>query len=67
MSNNSNGLEEAGNAFAGLGCLVLYILIGFPGGTIFMAIMVPNKELSGLDWVLSVIIPGFGLIKGLLG
>jgi hypothetical protein len=49
-----------------LGCLG-YLLLGFPGGTIFMAIMVPSKDLGGLEWVLSVIIPGFGLVRGLIG
>ena len=62
--------DSAGGFLSGaLGCVmgILYLLTCFPGGTIFMAIMVPNRELTGLDWVLSVILPGFGLIKGLFG
>jgi hypothetical protein len=48
----------------GIAFVLLFLLIYFPGGTIFMAVMCPSQRLDGLDWVLSVIIPGFGLIRG---
>lgn len=44
--------------------LVLFLLMQFPGGTIFMAVACPNRRLDGWDWVLSVIVPAYGLIRG---
>lgn len=44
---------------------VLFLLIYFPGGTIFMAMRCNSHRLDGWDWVLSVIIPAYGLLKGL--
>jgi hypothetical protein len=46
------------------GLMALFILGNFPVGTIVMAASCSSRELSGWDWVLSVIIPFFGLIKG---
>jgi hypothetical protein len=47
-----------------IGLMALFILGNFPVGTIVMAASCSSRELSGWDWVLSVIIPFFGLIKG---
>jgi hypothetical protein len=47
-----------------LGLLIIFFLGQFPGGTIFMAARCDSYRLSGWDWVLSVIVPFFGLIKG---
>ena len=44
---------------------VLFLLIYFPGGTILMATTCNARSLGGWDWVLSVIIPAFGLLKSL--
>jgi hypothetical protein len=44
--------------------IVLFLLTQFPGGTIFMAAVCPNRRLDGWDWVLSVIVPAYGLIRG---
>lgn len=44
--------------------LVLFLLGQFPGGTIFMALRCDSYNLTGWDWVLSVVVPFFGLIKG---
>ncbi|MBL4543400.1 MAG: hypothetical protein JKP98_24250 [Rhodobacteraceae bacterium] len=35
----------------------------FPGGTILMALSCDSRKLDGWDWVLSVVIPGFGVVK----
>jgi hypothetical protein len=56
-----NGLMEK----AGAGALIALFLLGqFPGGTIFMAMMCRSRRLDGWDWVLSVVIPFYGLFKG---
>mgnify|MGYP000681133212 CR=1 FL=1 len=47
--------------------VAVFLLIQFPGGTIFMALSCNSRRLDGWDWVLSVIIPGYGLFKGLFG
>lgn len=55
--------------FGGLGIVVFYILFAvvyFPGGTILMALTCRTRELDGWDWVLSVIIPAFGMFTALL-
>jgi hypothetical protein len=39
------------------------LLIYFPGGTILMAMACNSRRLSGWDWVLSVIVPAYGLLK----
>lgn len=43
---------------------VLFLLMQFPGGTVFMALSCPGQRLDGLDWVLSVIVPAYGLLNG---
>jgi len=35
----------------------------FPGGTILMALVCNSRRIDGWDWVLSVIIPAYGLMK----
>lgn len=58
------------NFFEGLvvyGIYVIILIAQFPGGTIFMAVRCNSRQLSGWDWVLSVVIPFFGLFKGALG
>lgn len=49
------------------GIYAIFLLGQFPGGTIFMAVSCNSRHLSGWDWVLSVIIPFFGLFKGAIG
>ena len=53
-----------GAGFGGLMMLV-FALIYSPGGTIVMALSCNSRRLDGWDWVLSVIIPAYGLIKAL--
>jgi hypothetical protein len=43
--------------------IALEVLAAFPGGTIFMAAMCSSKRLDGWDWVFSVIVPFYGMIK----
>lgn len=50
----------------GTAALLLFLVIYFPGGTILMALSCDSRRLDGWDWVLSVIIPGYGLAKSLL-
>lgn len=45
--------------------LVFFLLIQFPGGTILMALSCNHSRLSGWDWVLSVVVPAYGLLKTL--
>lgn len=42
---------------------VAFALFYFPGGTILMAMACNSRRLDGWDWVLSVIIPAYGLAK----
>jgi hypothetical protein len=42
---------------------IAFLLGNFPGGTIAMAMSCSSYKLSGWDWVLSVVIPFFGIIK----
>ena len=44
---------------------LLLLLIYFPGGTIMMALSCRSYRLDGWDWVLSVIIPGYGIATAL--
>ena len=43
----------------------IFLLGQFPGGTIVMALSCRSSRLDGWDWVLSVIIPFFGVFKAL--
>ncbi|MER9302447.1 hypothetical protein NKJ06_12275 [Mesorhizobium sp. M0293] len=51
------------DSVAGFAIFLLMLVIYFPGGTIIMALSCNSRKLDGWDWVLSVIIPGFGLLK----
>jgi hypothetical protein len=46
------------------GLMALFLLGNFPGGTLVMAASCNTHHLSGWDWLLSILIPFFGLIKG---
>lgn len=50
----------------GFGFACLFFVGNFPGGTILMAMSCNTRRLDGWDWVLSVIIPFFGLIKAVV-
>jgi len=55
------------NFFAGLtaGAIGFWImLLWFPGSTIWMWSSCGQRRLDGWDWVLSVAIPGYGLVRG---
>jgi hypothetical protein len=43
-----------------------FLLIYFPGRTILMAMACNSRRLNGWDWVLSVIVPAYGLLKVLV-
>lgn len=43
----------------------VFLLGQFPGGTIVMALKCNSTRLDGWDWVLSVVIPFYGLAKAL--
>ena len=43
----------------------IFLLGQFPGGTIVMALSCRSSRLDGWDWVLSVIIPFYGIFKSL--
>lgn len=42
---------------------VFFLVIYFPGGTILMAMACNSRRLDGWDWVLSVVVPAYGLLK----
>jgi hypothetical protein len=48
-----------------IGIGILFMLGNFPGGTVTMALSCNARRLDGWDWVLSVIIPFYGLIKAI--
>ena len=48
--------------YAGL-LFLAFAFISFPGGAILMALACNSRRLDGWDWVLSVIIPAYGLMK----
>ena len=54
-------IKGLADSAAGLAVTALFLIIYFPGGTIFMALMCNTSKLDGWDWVLSVIIPGYGI------
>ncbi len=56
------------NLFDSLGSILflgVFLLGYFPGGTIVMALSCRSSRLDGWDWVLSVIIPFYGVSKAL--
>jgi hypothetical protein len=58
--------KQAFESAAGVAIFLLFLVVYFPGGTIMMALSCDSRKLDGWDWVLSVIIPGYGLFKSLL-
>lgn len=55
-----------GSIFQGIGSMGLFALMlvaYFPGGTILMALACSKYRLDGWDWVLSVVVPLYGLFK----
>ncbi len=49
----------------GIVMFFLFLLAQFPGGTVFMAMRCESIDLTGWNWVLSVVMPFYGLIHGL--
>jgi hypothetical protein len=47
----------------GLALIAIGLVAYFPGGTILMAARCDHDRLDGLDWVLSVVVPFFGVLK----
>lgn len=45
--------------------VAIFAVIYFPGGTILMALSCNTDRLDGWDWVLSVIIPAYGLFTAI--
>lgn len=56
-------MNRLGNFLAGGGIVIIWLVMWFPGGTILMALTNDSRKLDGWDWVLSVIIPGYGFVK----
>ena len=56
-------VEAATGSFFTVLFFVAMVCIQFPGGTILMAVSCNSHDLSGWDWVLSVVIPAFGLVR----
>jgi hypothetical protein len=57
------------NFIEGIGAIILmglFFVAQFPGGTIIMALSCRSSRLDGWDWVLSVIIPFYGIFKATL-
>jgi hypothetical protein len=50
---------------SGVFLAIIFMLGQFPGGTILMALRCDSHRLNGWDWVLSVVIPFYGLFKAL--
>lgn len=53
---------EGGLTAAGV---ALFAAGQFPGGTIIMALSCSKHNLDGWDWVLSVVVPFYGVMKAL--
>lgn len=49
----------------GVGFFLLALVAYFPGGTILMALRCNSHRLDGWDWVLSVVVPFYGLFKAI--
>lgn len=58
-------LKQLFESAAGVVFFLFFLVVYFPGGTIIMALSCNSQELDGWDWVLSVIIPAFGLFTAL--
>ena len=52
--------ETISNAVMGSLFLAFFVVAGFPGGTILMAVSCNSRSLDGWDWVLSVVVPMYG-------
>lgn len=59
---NDFGDKIFSTVFGGL-FFAAYLVSGFPGGTIAMAVMRNSSELHPLDWLASVVIPFYGILK----
>ncbi len=58
------GLLAALPGMLGSGFFLLFFLVAhFPGGTIIMALSCRKWDVDGWDWVLSVFIPMYGVLK----
>ena len=51
---------------AGIGLGIFFMVGQFPFGTILMALMCNTRRLDGWDWVLSVVVPFYGIGKVLI-
>lgn len=49
----------------GIMIVLFFLVVYFPGGTILMALSCDSRRLDGWDWVLSVVVPAYGLIKSI--
>jgi hypothetical protein len=58
-------IKQLFESASGIAMFLVFMVLYFPGGTIMMALSCNSRKLDGWDWVLSVIIPGFGLMKSL--
>jgi hypothetical protein len=56
-------IQELLEGSIGIIFFIMFTLLNFPGSTILMASLYNSRNLDGLDWVLSVIIPGYGVAK----
>jgi len=59
-------MKDLFEGVTGILFFVVALVVYFPGGTILMAMSCDSRRLDGWDWVLSVIVPGYGLFKALL-
>jgi hypothetical protein len=58
-------MQKIFEGLAGIFFVGVFLLGQFPGGTIVMALSCRSSRLDGWDWVLSVVIPFYGIIKAL--
>ena len=56
-------LKQMLDSTVGIIIFLLFLAVYFPGGTILMALSCNSRRLDGWDWVLSVVVPGYGLAK----
>jgi len=54
-------MKDLWSGVLGVAFFIVFLLGQFPGGTIIMAMSC--SRLTGWDWVFSVIIPFYGLLK----
>ncbi|AVX04242.1 hypothetical protein MXMO3_01716 [Maritalea myrionectae] len=55
------------DSLTSLAILALFLLAYFPGGTIVMGVSCDTDDLAWFDWLFSVILPGYGLIRAIFG